>query len=309
MKGNWCDVSRLKASTCKSEKHDQAKCSDNFECQSGYCTGKVCASEGQQPEGAHCKKGDCLPSLYCSISLLGTNKCVPKLDNGAKCAAKNSFQCASGECRNGICVGSARPGTRRRRRRLLALEGETRHAMRKAAMRRTMVRIKQLQQLATLARAADKIDRAFAQKQLMNAKMVSSLVTGMVSFMHAHTDKLKAHTQGVAVLPNACVSEETIGTSFSIAINVENPSLLKWAWGALKKLPAPSVPLPEILAAIMPLINANQISDPKCLAAAAARTAAVDRQAAKAPDAEGSFGRDPDAAREEEQEASAVQGR
>merc|ERR1711907_910035 len=73
-------------------------------------------------------------------------------------------------------------------------------------------------------------------------------------------------TGGVLSLPNQCVREENIGTGMIIAINVENPNLVEWALNAVTKLPRPSLPLPEVLVAIMPSALNNQISDPHCLA-------------------------------------------
>ena len=291
--GGWCDVSRVRSSLCKPVKIDQDKCSDFFECKSQYCTGKVCATKGRQPAGAHCKKGDCALDLFCSIPTVGRNKCVPKLMTGAKCNSKKPFQCRSGVCgNNNKCAGGR--GSGRRRRRLLAFTNEKRNLMRKTAMRKTMTKLKQLQRLSVLVRAAHKIDRVFAEKQLMNTKMVATLITSVVSFMHAHTDKLEQtqYNRGLAALPNQCISEEKLGTSFAIAINVENPSLLEWAWNALKKAPVPALPLPEILAAIMPIIANNQISDPACLADMAIKSSTQQNAMKKTPPAvsAGNFG-------------------
>eukprot|EP00947_MAST-08B_sp_MAST-8B-sp1_P001248 g1248.t1 len=279
--GGWCDVSTFSSNVCKAKKELQATCDKSEECASDYCTGKVCADQGSQAKDQHCQRGDCLQALYCSISTLGSNKCVPKKEAGAACDKGKGFKCLSGECSNGKCTES-----RRRRRRLLALDGETRHRMRKTALRKTMIKLKKLQRLNTMLQAAEKIDRAFAEEQLMNTKMVSTLITSVVTLAHAHTDKATARARGIAVLPNACISEDTIGTSFSIAINVENPKLLEWAWKAVKRMGA-ALPMPDVLAAIMPIVNSNQIGDPKCLAAAAQRSDAQAKAEAKAPDIEG----------------------
>eukprot|EP00947_MAST-08B_sp_MAST-8B-sp1_P001247 g1247.t1 len=290
LEGNWCDVSTFNTNVCKADKANGAECDDAFECASGYCTGKVCAIKGKQTKGQHCQKGDCDKQHFCEINTLSSNQCIPKKLTGAKCDSKKPFQCLSGECKSKKCASS------RRRRRLLAITSAKRTAMRKTALRKTMMKLKQLQRLSILARAAHKIDRTFTEKNMMNADMVATLVTSIVSFMHAHTEKLKQtqHNQGLAALPNQCISEEKLGTSFAIAINVENPSLLKWASNALFSFPEPVAPIPEFLAAIMPLIANNQISDPACLADMAVKTAAQSNALAKdVKEPTGNFGGEP----------------
>jgi hypothetical protein len=54
--------------------------------------------------------------------------------------------------------------------------------------------------------------------------------------------------------------------------------LLEWAWNALKKAPRPSLPLPDILAAIAPNVLNNQVSDPQCMADLARKTDAWEKR-------------------------------
>jgi hypothetical protein len=102
----------------------------------------------------------------------------------------------------------------------------------------------------------------------MNTKMAASLITSIMTFLQMHSEK-KATTAktssaattakmqlqsktGILSLPNQCVREENMGSGMVIAINVENPNLFEWAYNAMLKAPRPSLPLPEVLAAIMP---------------------------------------------------------
>jgi len=99
----------------------------------------------------------------------------------------------------------------------------------------------------------------------MNSKMAASLITSIMTFLQMHSEKkatatatTTAKTQlqskmGILSLPNQCVREENMGSGMVIAINVENPKLIDWAYNAmLHPLSGKVLPLPEILAAIMP---------------------------------------------------------
>ena len=54
--------------------------------------------------------------------------------------------------------------------------------------------------------------------------------------------------------------------------------LLAWAWKALKRLAAFSLPIPEILVAIAPNVLNNQVSDPHCMADLARKTDALEKR-------------------------------
>ena len=114
----------------------------------------------------------------------------------------------------------------------------------------------------------------------MNTKMAASLITSIMTFLQMHSEK-KATTAktssaattakmqlqsktGILSLPNQCVREENMGSGMVIAINVENPNLFEWAYNAMLKAPRPSLPLPEVLAAIMPFVAGTCIYTCTC---------------------------------------------
>jgi hypothetical protein len=89
----------------------------------------------------------------------------------------------------------------------------------------------------------------FVRKSIEGPKAFKSMMKSAVSMLQVHSSE-KLQMKGIIKLPNACVSAANIGTTITLAINYENPDLVKvlftYPWDFTKALP-------ELLVAISPM--------------------------------------------------------
>jgi len=225
----------------------------------GYCKiGKDCKS-GNCRLGGYLSKNYCVGSkTFCETREQECHKHNSKVHS----PKSNSEKCISRGCtytqKDGCSVN---------------LEGscKTAHETSFVELDNEMVTFEAVSHEQRIHRIADNLHRAgafddheaFAYKHLASPAQTASMLTGMASFLQMSATVQSsghAHTGAFVQLPNRCVNATTLGWSYTIAINYENPSLLEalFSWN-LKDA------LPELLVAISPISVEGSNVRPQCL--------------------------------------------
>jgi len=266
--------------------------------------GMVKEGDPKFKEGAICVlDADCETECYCGRRKnLVQSRCRKKNDIkigqccwdtnndgiGRDCEAK-LFCVADGMLSCKKCGATAPKKSSWRRRRLLSTvvrQNRKLGAKRAAKLRKKMHRLQHMHRVLSeivKKQGNGQLSRDHIEASLMTKHAAKLMISKTVSMMHAHSATGKkamvrraATTMGgpLASLPNACVSEVNLGSGMGIAVNVENPSLLRMlAKVAKNAIGMFSIPIPDISITINPTTFDNEVSDPTCLASVAARSA------------------------------------
>lgn len=253
---------------------------------------ELCVLDSDCQQTCYCGKRENLIQKRCrkKNEIKAGKACYDKDDKGKGRDCEAALFCVEdGMFKPSKCGAVAPKASSWRRRRLLVSvvrQNRKLGVARAAKLRKKMHRLQHMHRVLSeivKKQGNGQLSRDHIEASLMTKHAAKLMISKTVSMMHAHSATGKkamvrraATTMGgpLASLPNACVSEVNLGSGIGIAVNVENPNLLKMlAKVAKNAIGMFSLPLPDILIGITPTTFDNEVSDPSCLAAVSARSA------------------------------------
>ena len=238
---------------------------------------------GHQPLGGYCKKDNHCQSNHCSINRLVANECIgsptqketrndhcnrvifrfrtPCEANG--CVFKPNPHIGFGLIKDGEC--SAYPLSEAIDMNFIDIGTEA-TTWKTASDKQRLHRILHNMHRHRLL-DSDVNHKEFIRQQIESPLALKAMMKSMVSMLQVHSTNTLTQRQeakGILKLPNKCVSAANIGKTITLAINYENPDLVKvlftFPWDFSKALP-------ELLVAISPMNIQGQGIVPECLIA------------------------------------------